>query len=306
MSSRPSPVAVERRARGDSFAMIRSGILDHLLAGKLGLPELGIYTVIHLQANFSTGVWWGSAPRIRSAAPRGASLRDVQRSLERLVQIRFIRPFHVHGQRGNYPWLIHKYRVRLGALRGHQLNAWASTCWERPAYEVCAESYAEPVSETAPIQYSVVQESGGREASNHRFSSGEPTIAFPAATLESKAQTAKQILVEKGHPPDVVEIALLRVANLAEAKGKNPQSVAYFVKSVESNLDDEGEFAACRKIAADRRSSGVPLGAPLQVNEWHAAAKIAFVHSAVEEGARSGRRASTVAAERLAAAGGAR
>lgn len=301
--------------------MIRSGILEHSLAGRLGLAELGAYTVIHLQVDFRTGVWWGSAPRILNAAPRGASLREVQRSLATLVDIGFLRPFHRHGQRGNFPWLIHKYRVRTGALRGKQLNAWASISWDAPAYEPCAESDAEPVAEGdaqgvaegAPNQYSVVQnsreqESGKSSPSNHHFlpatQTAKPMITVPTGELNQKTQTAKRTLIDEGYAPDLVEIALLRVANLAAAKKKSPRTARYFVAAVESNLSDPDELAACRAIVAERTKCGIPMNAPLAVDEWHTASKIAFVHAAVEEGAESGRPASAIAAERLTAVAG--
>lgn len=45
------------------YAILRLGILDPLLAGKLGYPEIGVYATIHPRANFSIGIWLGSAPR---------------------------------------------------------------------------------------------------------------------------------------------------------------------------------------------------------------------------------------------------
>jgi len=83
------------------FIQIRRGLEEHLLAGRIGLWEAGAYLVIHLQADFRTGIWTGSAPRLLATAPRGASLRDVQRAVARLEKIDFIRVFHQHGQRGN-------------------------------------------------------------------------------------------------------------------------------------------------------------------------------------------------------------
>jgi hypothetical protein len=149
---------------GEWFAILRSGILDHLLAGKLGYGELGIYAAVHLQADFRTGIWIGSAPRILATAPRGTSLREVQRRLQTLTEIRFLRPFHTHGARGNFPWLIDKYEVKLGALKGKRLNAWQSVSWRSPFYECCAQddadsvadARAEGVAEDAPYH-----ESGG-------------------------------------------------------------------------------------------------------------------------------------------------
>ena len=143
------------------FVQIRRGLEQHLIAGSIGLFEVGAYLVMHLQADFETGIWTGSAPRLQATAPRGASLRDVQRAIERLSQIKFVRAFHVQGQRGNYRVLIHKYEPQFGALRGKRLNAFASESWRNPVYEVCAEAVtetvaegdAETVAEDAPYPY---------------------------------------------------------------------------------------------------------------------------------------------------------
>jgi hypothetical protein len=125
-----------------SYAIIRSGILEHLRKGNLGYPELGIYTTIHLQADFRTGIWVGSAARLRATAPRGVSLRDVQRWMKTLTRIGFLRPFHRHGVKGNYVVLVDKYDVRIGALKGKRLNALKSESSEHPCYEFCADAVA--------------------------------------------------------------------------------------------------------------------------------------------------------------------
>jgi hypothetical protein len=149
-----------------SYAIIKSGALDYLLRGEISYLDFGVYAVIHLQADFSTGIWWGSAPRLVAAAPRGTTLREVQRCVQTLEQIRFLRPFHEHGARGNYPVLINKYDVKMGALKGKRLNAWKSESWRKPLYESCAEvdadTHAEGDADAAPYQYSgyKTQESG--------------------------------------------------------------------------------------------------------------------------------------------------
>lgn len=137
------------------YAIIRRGLLDHLLEGRLGFFELGIYTTIHLQADFQTGVWRGSAPRLLATAPAGTTLREVQRAVQILVKIGFLRTFQTHGSRGNYAVLIDKYDVRIGALKGRRLNAAKSVSWREPFYEPCAERDAEANAEAAPSQYSV-------------------------------------------------------------------------------------------------------------------------------------------------------
>lgn len=148
------------------FAIIRSGIAEHMLAGRLSFFDLGLYVTIHLQADFATGKWIGSAPRLLAASPRGISLRDAQRGLQNLRRIGFLKPFHKHGERGNYRVLIDKYFVRIGALKGKRLNAWASESWENPVYESCAltDALSDALSdaEAAPSSVFSSQKSGNK------------------------------------------------------------------------------------------------------------------------------------------------
>lgn len=130
---------------------IRLGIMDYLLRGDISLFEFGVYTLIHLQANYSSGLWHGSAPRIAHTASRGADLRKIQRAIEHLTLLGLLKPFTVHGRRGNYPVLINKFTVRSGALKGLRLNALDSDDWRHPRYEACADTDAESVAEDAPI-----------------------------------------------------------------------------------------------------------------------------------------------------------
>jgi hypothetical protein len=108
--------------------------------------------MIHLQVDFETGIWIGSAPRLLATAPRGAKLRDVQRALQRLKKIGFIRTFNEHGKRGNHRVLVHKYEPQFGALRGQRLNVVASTSWQAPVYEACADDHAEDAQRAHLIQ----------------------------------------------------------------------------------------------------------------------------------------------------------
>jgi hypothetical protein len=144
------------------FIQVRCGISDHLLSSALGAFDIGVYLIILLQVDFESGIWTGSAPRLLASAPRGAGLRDMQRSLQLLEKIGFIRIFHRHGLRGNYRVLINKYEPQFGALRGKRLNAAKSDNWRHPVYESCAVGVAVsdaevgsvPAAETAPYPYS--------------------------------------------------------------------------------------------------------------------------------------------------------
>jgi hypothetical protein len=130
---------------------IRPGIEEHLVCGAMSLCEFGIYALIHIQADYRTGIWRGSAPRILATGPRGASLRQVQRALEHFENMGYLKSFRVQGARGNTPYLIDKFTVRSGALKGYRVNAAKSESWQRPFYELVAEVVTEddavPVAE---------------------------------------------------------------------------------------------------------------------------------------------------------------
>ena len=135
---------------------IRLGIAEYLLRGDVSVFEFGVYVIVHLQADYCHGIWRGSAPRILNSAPRGAKLREVQRALEHLTGLGLLKPFHKHGQRGNFPFLINKFTVRCGALKGMRLNADKSESWRHPKYEPCADVDADDDAhgraQGAPIQ----------------------------------------------------------------------------------------------------------------------------------------------------------
>jgi hypothetical protein len=140
----------------ERYIPIRPGILEHLLRGDISALEFGVYVMIHLQADFSTGIWRGSAPRILNSAPKGAKLRETQRAIEQLTDLGLLKHFHKHGQRGNFPFLINKFTVRSGALKGSRLNASKSDSWKCPVYESCADDGADDDADDdaqdAPIQ----------------------------------------------------------------------------------------------------------------------------------------------------------
>jgi hypothetical protein len=136
----------------ERYVPIRPGISEHLLRGDISAFEFGVYVIVHLQADFSTGIWRGSAPRILNSAPRGADLRKIQRAIEHLSGLGLLKPFTTQGKRGNYPVLINKFTVRSGALTGMRLNAYKSDSWQRPVYESCAEDDAQGDAQDAPIQ----------------------------------------------------------------------------------------------------------------------------------------------------------
>jgi hypothetical protein len=165
------------------------------------------------------------------------------------------------------------------------------------------------LTDTRPVAGVEVGSLKGGTGSDHRFSPicPKPTTVLSPQTIKGKKQTARAILIaEGGFDPHMVDVALLRVADLARALKKSPRSVAYFVASVKNSLADPDEAEQCRSIAAERRRSGVPIDAPLRPDEWHVRSKIALVQESVEVADRDGRDAREVQAEMLAAVAGSR
>ena len=182
--------------RNGGYAVIRCGILDHLVRGDLSFAELGIYATIHLQADFRTGVWIGSAARLAATAPKGVSLRDVQRALQHFANLRLIRCFRRKGARGNYRAIINKFEPQFGAHKNQRLNADKSMSWQAPVWESCAEGDAEPVAEgvAQPDTYSF----------SNTHSSVKPLSRVRAKPTPSPAGLALASLLRErilGHSP---------------------------------------------------------------------------------------------------------
>jgi hypothetical protein len=180
------------------FIQIRRGLQEHLLDGRISLLELAVFTVILFQVDFKTGIWSGSAPRIVAAAPRGATLRGVQRVISRLAKIGFLKVFHQHGRRGNYKVLIHKYEPQSGALMGRRLNALISGCWWNPVYESCAETDTEDSAEAAP--YLKEEKNKDLKAAPLRPSQDTKSSTVPTSDKERQIYPGFQKLAAKTHP----------------------------------------------------------------------------------------------------------
>lgn len=160
------------------------------MTGRLSAFDAGVYLIIHLQSDFRTGVWTGSAARLMGTAPRGTSLRDMQRALNRLAQIGFIRPLHRHGVRGNYRVLIHKYEPQFGALKGKRLNATKSESWQHPVYEDCAvtDAVTDAVTGTVDAPYQEVL------SSNHKKTCVNPSGSHGAVPPSTPHPDHEQVI----------------------------------------------------------------------------------------------------------------
>ena len=109
---------------GDGFTPIRNGLLEHLRDGRLTLLEFAVYILLHMRADWSTGIYRGCALTLAYQAGHPGAKEQIKHTLSRLKKKRYINYPPGVGKRGGYDVLIHKFEPRDGARSGTRLDAW--------------------------------------------------------------------------------------------------------------------------------------------------------------------------------------
>jgi hypothetical protein len=117
----------------------RRGILEHLNNGRISLLDAGVHDFLCLTCDYRTGVAFGSAEKVRALCPRDTSLRTVQRSLDRLEKIGWIKRFRTPGARGNYPILVGKYFVTDASLTWFSVSLEKTDDWRDVQFDVVTD-----------------------------------------------------------------------------------------------------------------------------------------------------------------------
>jgi DNA-binding Lrp family transcriptional regulator len=118
--------------RTNGFVPLRRGIQEHVANGSMSLNQLGIYALIVMNADPSTGIWKGSAGVISAFASQ--SPRTCRDAFETLEKAGYIKRFAVVGKHGSYPILVHRFECTDGAMKGMRLNAVETNDYRRPQY----------------------------------------------------------------------------------------------------------------------------------------------------------------------------
>jgi hypothetical protein len=119
----------------DNFTAIRNGLREHIKQGKMPPFELGVYTFLHMNCDYGTGVYQGCAMTIACNFGDPKLKEHVQKSLRRLREKGYINFRKGDGKRHSYPILIDKYDVAVGEQSGKRLNAWKYGDLVRPDYD---------------------------------------------------------------------------------------------------------------------------------------------------------------------------
>jgi hypothetical protein len=174
------------------FYKRRRGILEHIEAGTIDLLESGIHDYLNLKANLligsdsaiPVGFVFTSAPAIHAHCKR-VSERTIQRILEHLEEIGWIKTFRAPNQRGNYLSLICRASVHDLSGNEYRINASATTDWRHPVYE--------PVGQLSPETGNVVLKVAGLR--EERAENRERRKKQSAAT----AAAAQPVAFQSGH-----------------------------------------------------------------------------------------------------------
>ena len=212
-----------RRNAGLGFYKRRRGILEHLEAGTISLLDLAVHDYLNLKANLVAGsgsslppgVCITSATAIHATCPSQISERAIQRSLEHLEEIGWIRRWNVRGKRGNYPVLVCRASVHDLSGNEYRVNGEATTDWRNPVLE--------PVGDLSPLSSKAdAKLSGDREVRTEK-KEGEEAAAATAASPGGETKP-------KPHPS-------------WKAVGLKPCGTAKFCRQWEGAYDagDEGE-----------------------------------------------------------------
>ena len=127
----------------NGFTPIRGGILEHLEQGRMTLMEFGVYMLLQLRADWTTGIYRGCALTIAYQLSQPEIRAQVKDVLARLKRKQYINYSPVPGKRGSYEILIHKFEPRAGRLLGTRLNAWKHGEIAEPEYEPVASDSPE-------------------------------------------------------------------------------------------------------------------------------------------------------------------
>lgn len=119
----------------EGFTPLRNGLRAHIKAGKFSPFDLGVYTFLHFNADWATGIYTGCALAIAFGFGDSALKQQVQKSLRRLRDAQYINYPRGNGARNSYAICIHKYVITTGERSGLRLNAWKNGELNTPVYE---------------------------------------------------------------------------------------------------------------------------------------------------------------------------
>ena len=180
----------------EGFSKIRNGLNEHVKQGKLCPFDLGIYLFLHMNCDYSTGIYRGNSASVALGFDDAKLKKSVQKSLERLRSAKYINYKSGSGFRGSYDILIDKFEPSFGGRSGYRLNAWKYGDKVIPHYDVEGGRGAEEG-----------RLSGGRGVLNgvNPSESNRITSSQTIQTIQTTQTTTESVVVESLREDDDLE-----------------------------------------------------------------------------------------------------
>lgn len=132
------------------FYKLERQTLEALESGEISLLDFAVYTFLCLKVNpivggkstLPPGVCFASAKMIAALCPRGISERAVQRSLEHLERLGWIKRWLERGKKGNYPLMCCRRIVADLSGNEYAIDSANTTDWRNPRLMPVASSSA--------------------------------------------------------------------------------------------------------------------------------------------------------------------
>ena len=184
------------------YIPFRRGILDHIRQGRLNHTDFSAYSIILLETDCSTGLWFGSA---KALGPYNFPLRTARRCLERLEAGGYLKRFPVPGRHSNYPVVVNKYAITRGAHKGKLTDTTRTRSWKEIVY--WSEDVAQHVDQqVAPSQE--VRKENENKKKRKNTAQASPSLpgfeafwkAYPRKVGKPAARGAWKAAVKKASP----------------------------------------------------------------------------------------------------------
>ena len=226
---------------------LRRGLIDHIRAGKLTNDEIAVYVHLLFCADFSTGLQKNSAPHIYYSMGQRSSLRRIQRALEQLEKLGFIKRFRIPGKKKDYHIIVDKYEVTCGVLNKSRVNAKDTKDWRDIQYFPGTDDGTDAGTDngTEDALAAVPEQAGSDKNSNKKFKKNS-----------TKNSVEEDCLA-------IAEAAATAVAELSYPTTPESQSLEYIFWNVNPNRpaeDDEVRSENVDKILTLDVPDPVKLG----------------------------------------------
>lgn len=237
---------------------LRRGLMAHIESGKLSIHDLGMFIVLLLLADPSSGclnsntVILASKCRLTYKAARGC--------LDRLERENYIKCFKTEGRGASFWIAVGQYKVTIGARIGEYLDVVNTTDYSNPAY-----SKGKFSSKTGQVKGQVLgmnrtSPNIGREETRSREeeeAAPAPLVTFSGSRIKITPEIHAALVHE--HPAKNFQLIYPAIDAWLEKKGQDAKDPAAIVRAwilnERSNGNGNGKPSGAGRGIAERTTA---------------------------------------------------